>query len=280
LISPPKLALCNFFPDVKFLKEFALDHGFQGIDWTFNRENLPRTRIEEQSLGKAIHTLYPLEVRYHLFFPNTDLGDTDTEKANDAARLFRHLCRLVSRLGGRRITVHVGLGRDSSTGLCWQRTVEGLADLTSFAERLGLRVCLENLIRGWTGRPALFGKILKKAGCWATLDIGHARSCASVRSRSNRIEDFMLAHPERFLNAHIYHQETIEGHLPPGTLADIEDRLRMLRSLPFCDWWVLELREEKALVQTLRIVREFLEAEPLSIASSHASIIRSGFKTA
>jgi len=280
LISPPKLALCNFFSDVKFLKEFALDHGFQGIDWTFNRENLPRTRIEEQSLGKAIHTLYPLEVRYHLFFPNTDLGDTDTEKANDAARLFRHLCRLVSRLGGRRITVHVGLGRDSSTGLCWQRTVEGLADLTSFAERLGLRVCLENLIRGWTGRPALFGKILKKAGCWATLDIGHARCCASVRSRSNRIEDFMLAHPERFLNAHIYHQETIEGHLPPVILADIENRLRMLRSLPYCDWWVLELREEKALVQTLRIVREFLEAEPLSIASSHASIIRSGFKTA
>jgi len=85
------------------------------------------------------------------------------------------------------------------------------------------------------------------------------------------MEDFMLAHPERFLNAHIYHEETMEGHLPPVTLADMEDRLRLLRSLPLCDWWVLELREEKALVQTLRIVREYLEREPVPNAAGRAA---------
>lgn len=236
--------------------------------------------MEEQGLVKAISSLPPLEVRYHFFFTDADMGDVDTDKAKNAARLFRYLCRLVSRLGGRRVTVHVGLGRDSSVGLCWQRTVEGLAGLTSFAAGLGISVCLENLVRGWTSRPVLFTGILKKTGCCATLDIGHARCSASVRNRANRIEDFVLAHRERFLNAHVYHEETMEGHLPPLTLADIEDRLRLLRSLPFCDWWVLELREEKALLQTLRVVREFLESEALSNASSHASVIRSGFKTA
>ncbi|MBI4965716.1 MAG: sugar phosphate isomerase/epimerase [Desulfomonile tiedjei] len=267
----PKLALCNFFPDTKILKQFALEHGFQGIDWTFNRENLPRTRVEELRLAKNISTLHPLEVRYHLFFTDTDLGDVDAHKAKNAARLLHHACRLISRLRGRRITVHVGLGRDSSSGLCWQTTVEGLADLTRFAAGMGIRVCLENLVRGWTSRPALFEKILVKSGCCATLDIGHARCSASVRNGSYRIEDFVLAHPDRFLNAHIYHEETMQGHQPPVTSADIEDRLRLLSRLPFCDWWVLELREEKALLQTLRAVREFLQTEARSIATSRAA---------
>jgi hypothetical protein len=271
LITLPKLALCNFFSDVRLLKEFALDHGFQGIDWTFNAENLPRTRLEEQGLLQDIRSLRPLEVRYHSFFTNMDLGDLDTENAKNAARLFRHLCSLVSRLGGSRITVHVGLGRDSSAGLCWQKTVEGLADLTSFADGLGLRVCLENLVRGWTSRPALFEGLLRRAGCWGTLDIGHARCSASVRRRSRRIEDFVRGNPARFLNAHVYHEETMQGHLPPAMVADIEDRLRLLRTLPSCDWWVLELREETSLVQTLGVVREFLESEPVPITSHKAA---------
>jgi hypothetical protein len=210
-------------------------------------------------------------VRYHFFFTGTELGDSDPEKRAEAARLYRYLCRLVARLGGRRITIHVGLGRNSSTGLSWQKTVKGLTDLVGFAAGLGIRVCLENLARGWTSRPSLFEKLLTATGCWGTLDIGHARCSASVPSRSSRIEDFVLAHPERFLNAHIYHEETMEGHLPPKTLADIEDRLRLLRSLPSCDWWVLELREEQPLVQTLGVVREFLETEPLSIGATQAA---------
>ena len=260
----PKLALCNFFDNSTLLRQFALSHGFDGVDWTFSPANLPRTRMEERTLVKTISSLHPLEVRYHCFFTNTDLGDLNVEKAKDATRLFRHLCRLVSRLGGSRITVHVGLGRNSSSGLSWQRTIEGLADLTHLAGDLGLRLCVENLARGWTSRPDLFEKFLRKTGCWATLDIGHARGSAVVRSRSNRVEDFVLPHPERFLNAHVYHEETMDGHLPPATLTDIEDRLRLLRRLPFCDWWVLELREERALLQTLNMVREFLCSEPLS----------------
>lgn len=227
--------------------------------------------MEELTLVKAISSLHPLEVRYHGFFTHTDLGDLNVEKAKDATRLFHYLCRLVSRLGGSWITVHVGLGRNSSSGLSWQRTIDGLADLTHLAGDLGLCLCVENLARGWTSRPDLFEKILRKTGCWATLDIGHARGSAAVRSRSNRVEDFVLPHPERFLNAHVYHEETMDGHLPPATLTDIEDRLRLLRRLPFCDWWVLELREEKALLQTLNMAREFLSSELLSAESSQAA---------
>ena len=80
--SKPKLACCNFFSENKYLKEFAMDHAFHGVDWSFNSENLPRTRKEEIDLVETISNLYPLEVRYHCFFLNTDLGAVDSREAN------------------------------------------------------------------------------------------------------------------------------------------------------------------------------------------------------
>ena len=53
-----------------------------------------------------------------------------------------------------------------------------------------------------------------------------------------------------------YHLENRNGHLPPQRLEDIRDRLKLLGSLPLCDWWVLELREEEALRTTLAVIKE------------------------
>ncbi|HOV85003.1 MAG TPA: hypothetical protein PLM79_01485 [Syntrophobacteraceae bacterium] len=39
------------------------------------------------------------------------------------------------------------------------------------------------------------------------------------------------------------------------------DRLRLLSSLS-CDWWVLDLREEAALLSTPRLVRELMNTVP------------------
>ena len=37
----PKLAVCNFLKDPARLKELALDHGFSGIDWSFDPRVFP-----------------------------------------------------------------------------------------------------------------------------------------------------------------------------------------------------------------------------------------------
>jgi hypothetical protein len=206
-----------------------------------------------------IAALNPLEIRYHCAFSRTDLGDDDALKAEAALRVFRRVCLLVSRLEGRFLTIHVGLGLSSTNHLSWERTVERLAKLVRFANGLNVRLCLENLAWGWTSRPELFEKLVRKTGCEATLDIGHARISPSVRSQQFSFEDFVAPHPERFLGAHIYHEERDEGHIPPQGIEDLADRLHLLRRLPLCDWWVLELREEKALLQTLDIVRGFLD---------------------
>jgi sugar phosphate isomerase/epimerase len=258
----PVLACCNFLPDSEQLRVFAREHGFGGVDWTFTLENFPETPAAENALGRALAGLHPLELRFHCAFERADLGAEDPEENRRTMQLFRRVCRLVAKLGGRFITIHIGgLGRESAFDLCWQKTLAGLTELVRLTNKLGLRLCIENLAWGWTSRPDLFEKLIRLSGAWATLDVGHARVSPAVQSGLFRVKDFVSPHPERFVNAHVYHEETEAGHLPPQSLADLQDRLDLLRHLPLCNWWVLELREEAALFTTLQVVQEFLEAQ-------------------
>jgi len=257
-MRPPKLACCNFLSDPAELKKFALHHGFDGIDWSFTLETLPENPGAERKLFEAVSELAPLEVRYHCACNRTDLGHIDDMKALQAGDILRRICRLVSELGGCFLTIHVGLGRNSTFKLSWDRTLKGLADLNRLARNLGVRLCLENLAWGWTSRPDLYEKLLRKADLGATMDIGHAKASPTVISGQFTFADFIRPHAARFLNAHIYHQEDGDRHLPPLDEADLEERLRLLIRLPQCDWWVLELREEAPMLQTLTVVRRFL----------------------
>jgi len=253
-----KLACCNFLPDIRRLRDFALEYGFTGVDWTISDPDFPLHPAAAREIQQVGQELQPLEVRFHCAFPQTDLGDDDPGQAAAALRLFQAVCRLVAAANGRYLTIHIGLGRDSTLELGWERTLTRLRDLVQFAANARLRLCLENLAWGWTSRPDLYEKLLRKSGVWATLDIGHAAVCPAVVSQQFRLADFVRPHPERFCNAHVYHVETEAGHLPPQRLEDIQDRLDLLSELPLCDWWVLELREEAAIRAALPILREYL----------------------
>jgi sugar phosphate isomerase/epimerase len=266
-MNSPKIAMCNFIPDAATLRQTAVQHGFSGVDWTFDLEGLPRNQIEESRLLRDVSSLKGLEVRYHCAFKGVDLGDEVDLKAAEAMEVFKKACRVVSRLEGRFMTVHLGLGRKSPAGLSWNRTINGLAELVSYAQELGVRLCLENLASGWSSRPQLFEKLVRKTNAGITLDIGHARVCHSVQCRIFDLEDFVMPHPERAFNAHIYHEELYGRHVPPVCLDDVRGRLDLLSSLS-CNWWVLELREEAPLLTTLRIVREYLESRDNEAQSS------------
>ncbi len=261
----PKLALCNFIQDVDSLKDVAFRNGFDGVDWTFTLEDLPRTPLQESRLYEHITRLQPLEVRYHCAFKEVDLGDTNASRAAEARKLLWNTCRLVSKLRGKYMTIHMGLGRDSMEDLHWDRTLECLGNLVEYGRGLGVRVCLENLASGWSSRPELFERLIRKSGAGVTLDIGHARVCPSVECQHYTFEDFIFPHEDRVFNAHIYHEERDETHIPPTGVQDLAERLELLLGLP-CDWWVLELREEEPLLATRRVIEDFFDAR-LSSAS-------------
>ncbi len=256
MIMKPKLAMCNIFSDVGKLKAFALEHGFSGVDWSFDAEAVPLTPEEQSTWADDISGLDPLEVRYHCPFYQTDLGHEDPQQAKEAEAFFRRIVRLVSKVGGKYLTVHIGLGHDSTEPLSWESTIDNLKRLVQYGADRGVRVCLENLAWGWTSKPQLFEKLIRGSGAAVTLDIGHARACESVRSQYYAVEDFVTPHSDRVLNAHVYHTEG-SGHVPPECLEEIQDRLDLLYDVG-CQWWALEIREVKGLLQTSKVIDEYL----------------------
>ncbi len=256
----PKLACCNFLPEAAKLRELALDLGLEGIDWTLPAAAVSRGPRAEGELARDLRALSPLEVRFHLAFPGVDLGAEDPGEVRQAQGLYREACRLISKVGGRYVTLHLGgLGRESSADLSWPTAVAALSELVQFAHRLGLRLCVENLAWGWSSRPRLYEKLLRLSGAFGTLDVGHAQVSPAVVTGGWRVQDFTIPHPERILQAHVYHEETEAGHQPPVSLAQMEGRLRLLEGLPLCRWWVLELHEEGALRQTRAVVAEYFQ---------------------
>ena len=253
----PKLAMCNIFDDISQLKDFALEHDFHGIDWSFEMETLPSTPSEESIWIKDMEIPDPLEIRYHCPFHKIDIGHHDPEKAKFAVSIFQKIIRLISRRGGGYLSIHVGLGRDSTIPLSWDTTVDNLKNLVQYGLERRVKVCLENLAWGWTSKPNLFEKLIRKSGAWVTIDIGHAEVCEAVSSQQYNIADFIRPHAENLLAAHLYDRETEAGHIAPKNLSDIQNRLDLLAKT-VCDWWVIEIREAEGLLRTKQMIDEYL----------------------
>lgn len=257
----PKLAVTNIFEDLGRLKDLAIEHEFQGIDWSFDLDSLPGSPLEESRWVSEQSFLAPFEVRYHCPFYRIDLGHDDPVRAGEAEAIFRRIIRLVSKAGGKYLTIHIGLGRDSTEPLSWEATIENLQRLVRFGGVHGVRVCLENLAWGWTSKPNLFEKLIRRSGAGVTLDIGHALVCESVSTQQYSFGDFVTPHPDRVFNAHVYHIEIPGvGHMPPRVPEDIGERLSLLLSAG-CPWWVIEIKDLEPLLSTLKIIKSFLQEQ-------------------
>lgn len=255
----PKLAMINLFEGEEELRSFAREQGFQGVEWSFRLDEIPESPAAQSGWVRRIHRLQPLEVRFHCPFDRIDLGHDDPERAARAGVIFRRIVKLVSKAGGGVLSIHVGLGRDSTEPLSWEATVSNLRDLVLFGARNRVRVSLENLAWGWTSRPNLFEKLVRMSGAGVTLDLGHALVCESVQSGQYAVEDFVTPHPERITGAHVYHEEVEgRGHTSPERCGDIASRLRLLLETG-CDWWTLELHDPERLRQTRDVVLRCLD---------------------
>jgi sugar phosphate isomerase/epimerase len=257
-ITARTLAMPNFIRKPDQLKRFAVENGFLGIDWSFDLDHLPITPSEESAWAMIQKNFNPLEVRYHCPFARVDIGHEDPEIQKKSMALFKRMIRLVSKAGGKYLTIHVGLGHDTTKILSWESTIRNLQELVQFGNEAGVTVCLENLAWGWTSRPNLFEKIVRRTGVAVTIDIGHADACESVQSQQFSVKDFISPHLGKVVNAHIYHTEHPElGHVPPEAYEDIAGRLEIL-TRSACTWWVIELRDADSLLATKPFVEKFL----------------------
>ena len=110
----PLLAMCNFIEEINELYDFAMTYEFGGIDWSFDLNHLPDTPLEASTWLKEHRKLSDLEIRYHCPFDKVDLGHKDVQLAQQAVTLFQKVIRLVARAQGRYLTLHLGLGHDTT----------------------------------------------------------------------------------------------------------------------------------------------------------------------
>jgi len=248
-VTRPSLAVCNIFgQDAGTLAHFAHEHGFQGIDWSFD------LNMSKDDFLWKMHQLREFEVRYHCFFYNVDLCYAD-HRSYEAMDLFRTAVDLTSSAGGRHMTVHIGLGDHSDTELDWTKAIENLSELVSLGSARGITVCLENIINAWTHNPELFATLIRESGAGITFDIGHAHFC-----RKDDYDAYIMPHQDRVFNAHIYHTEIPRvGHIAPNSLDEIFDRLELLSSTPSCDWWVIELPCQDEILKTRNFLNEYMQ---------------------
>ena len=257
----PKLAMCNFITDLGRLKEFAVKHGFDGIDWSFDLENLPQGPAEDSRWVELMSQLEPLELRFHCPFMKLDIGHEDVGKGRKAVGIFQRIIQMVSKTNGKYLTVHIGLGHDTTKILSWHDTIDNLHKMVRYGAERGVVVCLENLKWGWTSKPNLFEKLVRRSGAGVTFDIGHAHACETVRSQHYTAEDFVSPHPDKVFNAHVYHTELSGvGHLPPEDVDQIRNRLQVLQRIG-CSWWTLEIRDTEGLLKAKSVIAAFFREE-------------------
>lgn len=98
---------------------------------------------------------------------------------------------------------------------------------TCLTNKLGPKLCIENLAWGWTSRPDLFEKLLRLSGVWATLNVGHARG--SPRSPAASSGCGILWPPTRsgFSTPTSITKRPKPGICPPQSLADLQDHLNL-----------------------------------------------------
>ena len=142
----PKLVAPNLFIDPQTMRGFALDYGFDCIDWSFDLSRLPETPAEASRWVAQQELLSPLEVRYHCPFLQVDIGHEDKASQTYAMNIFRRMIRLVAKARKKYLSLHVGLGHDTTKILSWDATVQNLRELVQFGAEYGVTVALENLL--------------------------------------------------------------------------------------------------------------------------------------
>jgi sugar phosphate isomerase/epimerase len=236
--------------------DYAQRHGYAGVEWNLEHWRLFVARERRRALGERLSAAAPL-CSVHAPYTDWEIGHRDPDFAAASLRLLAEYVDFAADLGAHHVNVHVaayGLGPEE---LSWEMLVRNLAALLEHGARRGVPVTVENLRRGLTADPERLAALLRATGAPLTFDHGHAHGSDWVRGGRGSVTDVLAAIPTPVLACHLYLTEADDSHFPPQDAPEMEDALAELRARG-CDFWVLELAEQRALEQTRRVVDAWL----------------------
>lgn len=221
--------------------EFALTHGFNGIEYYLDYARLPIASGAASKLKTLINSAN-LPFKFHAPCTDVELGHIDEEVRRVSLLYLQQYINAIASLGGTEITIHLGSKSIDPREMDLEGGIDAVSSLVRYGEANGVTVCLENLKVGWTADPRTYNLILTESGASATFDIGHANASELVRNGTlNAVELVnMIKAPIR--TVHAYEIETPSGvHVHPENLDNIGEVIEALVERG-CDWFVIELQ--------------------------------------
>ena len=237
---------------------YAKENHYDGIEWYLDFYRLPAWKGLRD---KFLTALCDSGLRHSFHGPTTDVDISLREKSYStvAFEYQKMYIDFLAELAPFTYTIHIGGRRIPVEELSWEHAMDHLKRLTEHGYSKNVTVCLENLVRGWTGHPEKLMEMVTSSGAGITFDIGHARGGSWVQEGHRTATDFLNVIAPRVLNTHVYEFEDERGeHLVPDQNTRIFPLLERLSEIG-CRRWVLELNTYKETEETRTTVENYLK---------------------
>ncbi|WP_064496364.1 sugar phosphate isomerase/epimerase family protein [Methanocaldococcus jannaschii] len=159
------------------------------------------------------------------------------------------LKNIIENIKGRDyLTIHLHNGKYGKINK--ETLIENLSIVNEFAEKNGIKLCIENLRKGFSSNPNNIIEIADEINCYITFDVGHIPY--------NRRLEFLEICSDRVYNSHVYEIEVDGKHLPPKNLNNLKPILDRLLDIK-CKMFLIELMDIKEVLRTERMLKDYLE---------------------
>lgn len=207
----------------------------RAIEWDLNF--IPPT-LNGYRIDSIIKTIeeQKISIRYHLPYSFVEIAHPDEAFRDYSVHAIKEYLKFIHKLGGQYAIMHVGYVQES----CLDHALRGVEKVASFAKKLKISICVENLIHGLSCTKLFWDKILEIDNVYLCLDIGHAEYLK--RRNNNEILNVMSAFKSKIVHAHIYdYEDEHMNHIPFSPLT-LENNIwiPILLNTP-CRWYTMEL---------------------------------------
>lgn len=243
---------CKYIDDIL---NTAFLNPYKAIEWDLNfiPPTLSRKRI--QSVLSLIN-LHHLNIRYHLPYSYVELAHSDKDIRKYSVIVIKKYLDFIGQLNGKYAVLHIGYNDGSTV----EFAKESLNLVVQHAKKLGIILCVENLISGLTTDEKFLHDILTIDGVKFCLDTGHAEYI--VRNKNPMYLNTIKMQLNDIVHAHVYYCENnCMNHLPFSESNIRENKWLNLLSQTSCDWCTMELDNVTDQINQMNLLKNFLMIE-------------------
>lgn len=240
---------CKYIDDII---DLAKQNRFRAIEWDLNYIPPTLNKNRQQIMGEKIKRA-SIEVRYHLPYSYIEIAHEDNEIRKMSILTLRQYINFIARLNGHFAILHIGYNEGSNARIA----LDSLISLADYAECLGVRLCIENLIKGLTTDADFLCDVFAVSNVALCLDTGHADV---VINKNKNFYDVLYANVDKVYHVHCYKTEDdYYNHIPFSDIDELkQSQIFSLVSQSQCHWLTMELERQEDQNDQMQILQAYL----------------------